>query len=948
VTFHPGAVKDLGGLDRPVQKQIRDVIDGLSMGQVPLNQTHTLRHPLQGWSATKASRGHRIIHRPTEEGGIHVGYIGLHEYGKAERRLGSDRPDLHSRIFGPTKGSLDPRLFDGDKMRPQVREAILERLGAVLEPVLGISWKNSLDVYLAGSEASEWWGNDDLDVLVGLDYDHLEETTLEGVPDEDATALLNQLFWSGYNDEDWHAPFGGVWHATAYANPEIGSGGIKKIKPYAVYDILRNDWLVKPPHLEHWNIAEGPAGPEVVDEAKAYADLIDAIDKLPEPYRTQQGTSLWDHLHADRGRAFSDRGEGWYDPGNVIEKALNEWGLWDKLVDIKYHSAPGSMSTPEGWSNQPVVKTSATGPLVRRGINVSPGEGWDPEAAHRIVSGNAKPEDLLKHIDLKNVGHWWYHSRDGDLEDAQDHATSYGDEHLKKAMGDGLYGGKYLGDVAVAMEGHHQGHWDPTENPSDPLMGNSYIEPGAKVHIHKLHYSPDWGSTWHELPVDAMGTNGEPEKHTAGKNGDLPEGLTFKHRPPTRLYPNEHVLVAHHPDGDDTPWSKYAGHITWFQDEPEVAGINVAHGFQRKGLATELWKRANQITPGLEHSKDLTSDGKNWISSLGLRMVAEDDDYRMQHRPPDREGIPIHDLAQGMPADVYTHPHYYDPTGGDPSDSSYSEAYSVIHRVKNKPNAKVRIYRSLPAEHAHQGFRPGDWITTSKDYARQHGKHNSDPKHDWPVISTTVKADDLHTDADDLREYGYNGPTVSQGSTSVAFKGGHHQEIRQHATGEIHRVTRRPKQEGQEMWGSHTLKLSPEDYHHALHGYLPGEGPETVLKHLGPDVTWHPKGSQHGPIEVDDPADSWAAEHHAKQLLEAHHPEGGHEPGTAPLLGVIVHTKNGKTIDRVQVHPHLDFGDQPRGFHNGFTNLPFGGGGKKHPSLQREAAYGGVYYTLVA
>jgi len=172
------------------------------------------------------------------------------------------------------------------------------------------------------------------------------------------------------------------------------------------------------------------------------------------------------------------------------------------------------------------------------------------------------------------------------------------------------------------------------------------------------------------------------------------------------------------------------------------------------------------------------------------RTAEDDDDYRMQHRPPGRDdetAMPLHDLTRNMPADVYTHPHYY----SDMSDPSVQDAHAVINRVRGKPQAKVKIYRSLPAEHAHQGFRPGDWVTTSKQYARDHGKQYSDSsKDDWPVISTTVRADDLHTHADDLREWGYNGSETKPGT--VSFKGGYHQEIRQHSNGEIHPVTRRP------------------------------------------------------------------------------------------------------------------------------------------------------------
>ncbi len=65
-----------------------DALDGLAAGHpTTLAQTHPLTGPMKGWYATKVSRGHRIIHQPTDGGGIHIGYVGLHEYGKAIQRL---------------------------------------------------------------------------------------------------------------------------------------------------------------------------------------------------------------------------------------------------------------------------------------------------------------------------------------------------------------------------------------------------------------------------------------------------------------------------------------------------------------------------------------------------------------------------------------------------------------------------------------------------------------------------------------------------------------------------------------------------------------------------------------------------------------------------------------------------------------------------------------------
>jgi hypothetical protein len=75
-----------------VQKAVTAALDGLaSSDPTVLAQTHPMSKgtPLQGWSATKVSRGHRIVHQPTQDGGLHIGYVGLHDYNEAIRRLTS-------------------------------------------------------------------------------------------------------------------------------------------------------------------------------------------------------------------------------------------------------------------------------------------------------------------------------------------------------------------------------------------------------------------------------------------------------------------------------------------------------------------------------------------------------------------------------------------------------------------------------------------------------------------------------------------------------------------------------------------------------------------------------------------------------------------------------------------------------------------------------------------
>lgn len=277
-----------------------------------------------------------------------VSHDGEH-YGKSVSELMSHPPQriaAHptptSRVFGPTFG-LDHRLFVAEDLKPEVRQAVMDRLDGVLGPFVGFSWREWTKVYLAGSEASEWTsatleGNGDFDTLIGVDYDRareMEPGKLGNFDDDRITWAMNTALKFGYNASPWKPSFGGEWDLTGYVNPN--SYDITKIKPYAAYNITDDMWAVRPPHLPDWSIDKLPEGGQnLLDEAEGYAAVVDAISKMPEPFQTQQGKALWKHLHSDRGRAFSDEGEGWLDPGNLIEKALVEWGVWDKLVEWQY------------------------------------------------------------------------------------------------------------------------------------------------------------------------------------------------------------------------------------------------------------------------------------------------------------------------------------------------------------------------------------------------------------------------------------------------------------------------------------------------------------------------------------------------------------------------------------------------------------------------------------
>ena len=163
--------------------------------------------------------------------------------------------------------------------------------------------------------------------------------------------------------------------------------------------------------------------------------------------------------------------------------------------------------------------------------------------------------------------------------------------------------------------------------------------------------------------------------------------------------------------------------------------------------------------------------GYRWAVDGGPRLptateliesrLSEGDDYRMSHTAPDEDSAPMHDLTKVYPDDVHISPHYYH--GNDPHQS---DAYWTARSVMGKPEKRLWVYRAVPK--GVKTINHGDWVTPVKAYAREHGKHHSDPSQDMHVIAARTEAKNLHTDGNSLAEWGYNGGTSLK--ASVVFR----------------------------------------------------------------------------------------------------------------------------------------------------------------------------------
>jgi len=180
------------------------------------------------------------------------------------------------------------------------------------------------------------------------------------------------------------------------------------------------------------------------------------------------------------------------------------------------------------------------------------------------------------------------------------------------------------------------------------------------------------------------------------------------------------------------------------------------------------------------------------------------DDYKGEHQAPDKSDAPLHNLVPTYPEDIYS-PQGVRLYGGGDSESIY-----LVQKFRNKPNALIRIYRTVPKilstedkindllkikryilqygktpnsvntslnaskyyDYANNEIEklesdpnknikpvklkiePGNWVTISKSYAIEHGKSNLNGK--YKLLSKVVKVSTLYTDGNSISEWGWN------------------------------------------------------------------------------------------------------------------------------------------------------------------------------------------------
>ena len=127
-------------------------------------------------------------------------------------------------------------------------------------------------------------------------------------------------------------------------------------------------------------------------------------------------------------------------------------------------------------------------------------------------------------------------------------------------------------------------------------------------------------------------------------------------------------------------------------------------------------------------------------------------DYKGEHSAPMADdGSPLWNIAaEGhYPKDVYG------PNGrswyGTGSDLDW-EAYDIIRGAHGRRDKQLTIYRAVPK--GLKGINRGDWVTTVRGYAKEHGESALNGEYD--ILKKKVTARDIFTDGNSWMEWGYD------------------------------------------------------------------------------------------------------------------------------------------------------------------------------------------------
>jgi hypothetical protein len=252
-----------------------------------------------------------------------------------------------SSFFSKPGQTLDPSLFVGEELRPDVRRWVLD----TLYKFWGSRYAHSQvwsQVWLAGSGITFQWQSPrsvgepgDLDILIGVDFPMFFAANPDwhGIGEVAMAELFNDEFRAVLDkDTDSERINSSTYAVTWYVNP--GATDINDIHPYAAFNVSTNTWTVHPPDLapDYDPVRVLPSAwwesfdrdriraEEIKNQFNSLANMIRGT-QLRDPhfvnYATalhgviDDGARLFDEIHTQRREAFTANGNGYADYHNV-------------------------------------------------------------------------------------------------------------------------------------------------------------------------------------------------------------------------------------------------------------------------------------------------------------------------------------------------------------------------------------------------------------------------------------------------------------------------------------------------------------------------------------------------------------------------------------------------------------------------------------------------------
>lgn len=260
--------------------------------------------------------------------------------------------------FAAPQETLDPSLFDGKKLRLEVKSYLMARPVEALQEMglrAPVTW---LYIFLAGSGVTyQWTGNTDLDVFLGVDwvkFRHVNEGFAH-MSEADVAEGVNNTMRRDVWPQTSAVQFGEqVYQVTFYWVHDVASD-ISKIHPYAAYDVHRGQWVVDPPELPvnpgslysaDWFTAAQRDTDVATDLAQRYSGFRTEFDSNlgTSPLRhtagaqlhliAAQARTLFEDIHHGRTEAFGEQGTGYGDWHNFRWQSAKSSGTIDALQQI--------------------------------------------------------------------------------------------------------------------------------------------------------------------------------------------------------------------------------------------------------------------------------------------------------------------------------------------------------------------------------------------------------------------------------------------------------------------------------------------------------------------------------------------------------------------------------------------------------------------------------------